>query len=103
MKAVQVVLDEALIRALDAQARERDQSRSELIRDALREQLKAMINARADEQVHAAYLKTPERLFEVRQRGELPQAWEEDNWASIWNEERSAARGSRRRTKKGRS
>ena len=65
METIQVVLDRRLLQAADRAARRQKQNRSALIREALREHLKALaIRAREDKD-REGYLRQPQRDAEM--------------------------------------
>jgi metal-responsive CopG/Arc/MetJ family transcriptional regulator len=74
MKTIQVVLDEALLRAADREAKQRKINRSELIRTALAEHLRQRRIAEMEEREREAYRRHPPVEFEV---WEKVQVWPE--------------------------
>ncbi|MBI3185443.1 MAG: ribbon-helix-helix protein, CopG family [Myxococcales bacterium] len=98
-----MVLDDGLLEALDRYAELARKSRSELIRDSLRAQLRLMANAEADLKVKAGYERFPERLVDVPADSGILQAWEDEDWSKLWREGKSAGTASRRRTRRGQS
>jgi metal-responsive CopG/Arc/MetJ family transcriptional regulator len=57
MKTIQIVLDQKLLRAADLAARRTGQSRSALVRDALREHLRRLAIRELEERDRAGYSK----------------------------------------------
>src|SRR5687767_308222 len=103
MKPVQVVLDEQLLEMLDRAAQASRRSRSELIREALRAQLRILATADADRRVRDAYSESPQKIATGRGPEGFRQAWENEDWSVLWRGEKSAGTPSRRRTRSGRS
>jgi metal-responsive CopG/Arc/MetJ family transcriptional regulator len=64
MKAVQVVLDEALLRATDSALLRTNQNRSEFVRDALREHLRRLGVSEQQAADRKGYERTPQKLLE---------------------------------------
>ena len=60
MKTVQIVLDRTLLRAADRAARVTRQSRSALVRDALREHLRRLEVAIQERRDHQGYARHPQ-------------------------------------------
>ena len=69
MKSVRIVIDSALLRAADKAAGRTKQSRSELVRDALREHLRRIEIRAKEEREGEAYRKQPQTADEMN-------AWE---------------------------
>jgi len=61
METIQVVLDEALLRAADRAARRFKVNRSALVRDALRAHLAALSTRERERADRAGYAKAPDR------------------------------------------
>jgi len=66
MKAVQVVLDEALLQATDTALLRTKQNRSEFVRDALREHLRRLGVLEQEASDRKGYERTPQDLSESR-------------------------------------
>lgn len=77
METIQVVLDKKLLQAADRAARRTKRNRSELIREALREHLRALETRALEERDRAGYLRQPQTADEWR-------VWEK---AAAWPEE----------------
>jgi metal-responsive CopG/Arc/MetJ family transcriptional regulator len=75
MKTIQVVLDEALLRQADREVRRRRVSRSELIRQALRDHLRREQVKELEARDRAGYEKDPPIEFDVWDR---VLAWPQD-------------------------
>ncbi len=60
METVQVVLDKELLQATDKAARQTKQNRSALVRDALRQHLRALEIRAKEERDRAGYAKQPQ-------------------------------------------
>jgi metal-responsive CopG/Arc/MetJ family transcriptional regulator len=67
METIQIVLDEELLRAADRAARRTKQNRSALVRDALRQHLRALQLRALEARDRDGYLKRPQarEQFEV--------------------------------------
>jgi metal-responsive CopG/Arc/MetJ family transcriptional regulator len=68
MKVVQVVLDERLLKAIDGQARKARVNRSELVRRAVTEYLRAQRIREQEERHRAGYRQHPPDEFDVWDR-----------------------------------
>lgn len=68
MKAVQIVLDDELLRAVDREARRSKSNRSALVRTALREHLKGRRIRELEARHRAGYLRSPATEFDVWDR-----------------------------------
>jgi metal-responsive CopG/Arc/MetJ family transcriptional regulator len=77
MKPIQILMDEALIRALDREAKLRHSDRSKLVREAVTAHLAALRRRSQDEQYRRGYAKHPQRAKES-QLWEGIQEWPED-------------------------
>jgi metal-responsive CopG/Arc/MetJ family transcriptional regulator len=76
MKAVQVVLDDALLQATDEALLRTKQNRSEFVRDALRERLKRLEMLGKEAEDRAGYERMPHGL-------EQSDVWEKEaSWPS---------------------
>jgi metal-responsive CopG/Arc/MetJ family transcriptional regulator len=75
MATVQIVLDKELLQAADEAARRTNQSRSALVREALRQHLRKLEIHALEEQERAGYLRIPEDLTDS---GLWAAAWPED-------------------------
>jgi metal-responsive CopG/Arc/MetJ family transcriptional regulator len=64
MKTVRIVLDEKLLRAADQAARRTKQSRSALVREALREHLRRLEVRALEERDREGYARLPQQLDE---------------------------------------
>lgn len=71
METVQIVLDEALLKAADSAARRTRQNRSALVRDALREHLKRLEIRAMEERDREGYAQHPHAQQES-------QLWEQE-------------------------
>jgi metal-responsive CopG/Arc/MetJ family transcriptional regulator len=76
METVQVVLDKELLQATDKAARRAKQNRSALVRDALRQHLRALEIHSKEERDRAGYVRQPQ--------GEEDFIWDAE---AIWPEE----------------
>jgi metal-responsive CopG/Arc/MetJ family transcriptional regulator len=65
METVQVVLDKELLQATDKAARRTKQNRSALVRDALRQYLRALEIRAKEEREREGYLKHPQTAEEM--------------------------------------
>ncbi len=74
METIQVVLDRKLLQAADRAARRTKQNRSALVRDALREHLRALATREREDRDRAGYSKMPQG----------PDPWEAE---AAWPEE----------------
>ncbi len=77
METIQVVLDEALLRATDGAARRARVNRSALVREALREHLKRLQTRELEARDRRGYLQRPEASDEIA-------AWEQ---VAAWPEQ----------------
>jgi metal-responsive CopG/Arc/MetJ family transcriptional regulator len=75
MKAIQVVMDERLLKAADREAKRRKINRSALLREALWEHLKRRRIAEVEEREREAYARQPADEFAI---WEKVQVWPED-------------------------
>ena len=73
METVQVVLDKELLQATDKAARRTKQNRSALVRDALRQHLRALEIRAKEEREREGYLKHPQTAEEMSWEAEA--AW----------------------------
>jgi len=73
MQIVQIVLDEKLLQAADKAARRTKRNRSALVRDALREHLRALELRAREERDRAGYTKQPQTVEELGWEAEA--AW----------------------------
>ena len=64
METVQIVIDKQLLRATDRAARQTKRNRSALVRDALREHLRALSVRAMEERDRAGYAKQPQTPVE---------------------------------------
>jgi metal-responsive CopG/Arc/MetJ family transcriptional regulator len=74
METVQVVLDKELLQATDTAARRMRQNRSALVRDALRQHLRALEIRAKEDREREAYLKHPQTPEETS-RWEAEGVW----------------------------
>jgi metal-responsive CopG/Arc/MetJ family transcriptional regulator len=65
METIQVVLDRKLLQATDRAARRTKQNRSALIREALREHLRALEIRELEQRDREGYAKQPESMSEA--------------------------------------
>jgi metal-responsive CopG/Arc/MetJ family transcriptional regulator len=65
MKAVQIVLDEALLEATDGALRHTKQNRSEFVRDALREHLRRLQVLKKEAMDRDGYTRMPQNALEA--------------------------------------
>lgn len=77
MQTIQVVLDEALLRAADEAARQVQVNRSAFIREALREHLRRMQIRQLEQRDREGYETHPDTLDELQGWEEVA-AWPED-------------------------
>lgn len=77
MKAVQILMDEDLIQAVDEEAREQGTDRSKLVRMAIANLLTEMRRRRLEEQHRKGYMQHPQSKEEVAPWEEI-QEWPED-------------------------
>ena len=66
METIQIVLDKALLQAVDQAARRTKRNRSALVRDALREHLDRLELHAKEEREREAYRRQPQNLEEIR-------------------------------------
>ena len=76
MKTIRVVLDTKLLKAADLAARRQKVNRSALIRHALQEHLRSLLELELEEQDRRGYVAQPQREDEIR-------VWED---AAAWPE-----------------
>lgn len=76
METIQIVLDKGLLRAADEAARRTKRNRSALMRDALREHLRALEIRDKEERDRQGYSKRTQAKYESR-RWEAEAAWPE--------------------------
>jgi len=80
-KVIQVPMSQALLDCLDEVSRERDQSRSALIREACDRFLKALEEERLDREYAEGYQRIPESNEDDDWRMELvEEVWGEEDW-----------------------
>lgn len=77
MRSVQILMDEALIAAVDREARRRRSDRSKLVRAALATFLAAERVRDKEERYRRGYGRNPQRVEEIAP-WETVQAWPED-------------------------
>jgi len=77
METIQIVLDAQLLQSADRAARRSKQSRSALVRDALREHLRRLEMTAAEERDRHGYAQQPPDRNEVL-RWETEAAWPEE-------------------------
>lgn len=93
MERIQVVLDRKLLQAADRAARRMKQNRSALIRDALREHLRALEVGELEQRDRDGYAKYPQTKDKFA-------VWPaEAAWPAEWPEGMSASTSSQGRTK----
>ena len=72
MQKIHLTLDRALLRATDRAAGQRKQTRSTLIRDALREHLRRLEVRALEERDREGYSRKPQSVHEARLEAEAP-------------------------------
>jgi metal-responsive CopG/Arc/MetJ family transcriptional regulator len=75
MKAVQIVMEEQLLRAADREARKAKMNRSAFVREAVREHIARRARAKRVEQDRAGYLRQPDTEFDAWRK---VSTWPED-------------------------